>query len=55
MKMKHQIKTIVVLLCIQSITVFADGLPLNPGMWESTITTNNPLTGARTNTSQECN
>ena len=32
----------------------ADALPIKPGLWESTMTSNNSITGASTRTSQEC-
>ncbi len=32
----------------------ADVLPINPGLWESTVTSTNSMTGTQTKTSTEC-
>ena len=52
--MKPLSRTIAALLFAQPIVALADGLPINPGMWESTVVTNNPLAGTQTSTSKEC-
>ena len=33
---------------------FADSLPINAGLWESTVTTTSSFAGTQTNTNQEC-
>lgn len=32
----------------------ADALPVKPGLWESTVTTTNPMTGTQTQVNTEC-
>lgn len=41
------------LLLLPSISQ-ADALPINAGLWEMTTTMNNPFTGSKTETKQEC-
>lgn len=43
-----------VLLLLQCASAIADSLPINPGLWESTVTSNNSFTGNATHTTQEC-
>ncbi len=35
-------------------SIYADALPMNPGLWEYTTTSTNSLTGTQTTKSQEC-
>ena len=46
--------TLVCSISILVSNVYADGLKIKPGMWESTMTTTNSMTGTTTDTSTTC-
>ena len=41
-------------LTLAAVTVWADGLPFEPGLWTTKVTTNNPFIGSQQNESTEC-
>ncbi len=53
--MKKLIRSIGALVLVMPHLAFADSLPMNPGLWSTTYTSTNPITGApTTKTSTEC-
>ena len=51
-------KTLSLLLSLSLSTIaaplMADALPINPGLWETSVTTTNQFTGTKTEKHQEC-
>ncbi len=44
----------VTVLLASPVLAEAQGLPIEPGLWETTITQNNPFLGTKTETKQDC-
>ena len=49
-----KLKLFAAALLLSSTAVQADSLKLTPGMWETTMTMTNSMTGTQTTTTQEC-
>lgn len=52
--MKMFISALSLCMTIGHAVVWAEGLPITPGMWETTTTTESSLMGTRTDTSKNC-
>lgn len=52
--MKTTISALSLLMVIGHAAAWAEGLPITPGMWETTTTTESSLMGTRTDTRKNC-
>lgn len=52
--MKTNIAALSLFMAASHAVTWAEGLPITPGMWETTTTTENSVTGNRTDTRKDC-
>ena len=52
--MKRNIAVLSLFMAVAHTMTWAEGLPITPGMWETTTTMENSITGNRTDTRKDC-